>query len=172
MRNRMSVSRCCCGGDPADCSTCATEIPAELTVDIGAGGWTDGSCDVCDDMVGEIVVTNTTNCTWLYDVPVACDTTASCDGISECPQALGFRVRVLLLNLGFTVIWQVWCEIYGSEGPSCPDTCVYGATARYETAELPIADCADLPVTLNRISQNVSSGSCGGSLPLTITLST
>ena len=113
-----------------------------MTVDFGAGGLTDGTVAVCDAVVGDIVVTRTTGCTWIY--------------VLDSFSAITLQIE----HVGSDCNWYVLVSI--SDG-GVAEQAVYRTTPE----DIGTFDCTDLPATLSKESENFGTY-CTGSLPATI----
>ena len=168
----LSASRPTCGecdctgggsGDAENCDECCVEgFPpkAGYVVDLGAGGWTGDSFDECPglgdcpDAAGEIEVSTADPCHWNYFGPAN-----QCDAASP-----RLEVTVVLAEnpSGGQCQWRATIK-FATGGPADWPTAYY-ASASIATNE----DCATMPVTLNKVSEN--NQNCGGTLPATITI--
>jgi hypothetical protein len=121
-----------CPNGNADCEIdlcgCPTQLPRDITVDLGAGGWTDGLCDACDEVKGEFVLSyceNPYSCYWEYISGFLCSFVDPCLYDALCNN-LTFRGLDLLRlriycnlfcngeppNLTYTVYMDLMLEMY------------------------------------------------------------
>lgn len=160
--------KCCCGN--TTCGICGSEVKSSYSVDFGAGGWTDDGCDYCDQVVGEFVLGELTDdlveCCATYEDSPVCSYAASC----ETNKNMYFRLLLCIVDAGGGQLkWRLNVDInlVLEQNPSCPNEF---ARAVFESDPFNGTDCNVVPVDLNRTSQSLPGGVCGGSLPATITL--
>ena len=136
---------CLCCVTP-DCSCCTT-TPTTRTLDFGAGGLINGACTNCVDINGDIVVSETSACTMLFQTGVlpclASVQAAISSGLGRCWWTVTIDFADLILQI------------------------VYESTHELSAT----FDCTAVPVTLTKTVE-ITSGQCSGSLPATITLDT
>ena len=142
---------CCCD---AGAEGCCSELEAleELTIDFGAGGWTDFILGpTCTLVAGDVVLTKTVGLIrWFTVISGANGNTIELtlqinNAEGNCKWTLG----VLLLCLGGT-----------------------GSVANFESASEAQGDfdCTDFPVSLTKLNDVHLGICCTGTLPATITL--
>lgn len=151
----LAISDDCC--PVIDCEDCCTDfdLPAEVIVDLGAGGLTDtgacvGALD-CTDIAGEFTIPRL--------APDALCTYK--DQLNWCGGGVVLEILVEFFNdeCG-ECLWRVTVALIGFGGGS-----VWETTAK----EFVENDCTlAAAVTVNEISQSQSL--CGGSLPAAITI--
>lgn len=133
---------CCC----APCSNgCGTSILGSYTLDFGVGGLTDGTDSDCDQVVGDIVVSQFADtCLWTFTFigPMQIALLIVSDGSGNC----FWRATATSTGIGFE-------------------------RATFESTPEPTAtfDSSIMPVTLTKVSEAWAIR-CTGSLPATITL--
>jgi len=157
------LSTCCCY-----ICTCTSSLKSSYTIDFGAGGWTDDGCDYCDQVAGDFVIggLSSVSCCAEYEDSPVCTYADSCESI----KTMYFHIDLCLQDAGGGQLkWyvQVYISLTTIQNPSCPDE---EAIAVYESDPFDPTDCNVVPVTLNKISETLSGGVCGGNLPATITL--
>lgn len=158
---------------PTGCETCcsASLSGTELTIDFGAGGWTNDACDYCDQLVGEYTLSHVSGCTWQYVENNVCADYV-CTSAHNPNIILQIDAQIEYFNPGSPKCeWRIRVRIgpittTGSNNDGC------NANAHYVTdSALPtIADCfATGPWTLN-LESSTSFTPCNGSAPSTVTL--
>lgn len=170
---------CCCGNDAA----------SSWIVDLGAGGWTDGRCDQCDEIQGEFTLPHNTTitgheltCLFAYSVDHWCDD--SIIGDCDIGEHDGLISLIITLRIPLQNIFVPTCTItarvelaqdLGQDG-FCTALCYANYTGTFTKALYD--NCHDpdfVPFTLTRESAACTANNnlgllCGGSLPLTITI--
>lgn len=145
----FSCSPCCCVGE---CCPYATEddVGDTYTIDFGAGGLGDFQSTFCDEVAGDIVVTDdaAATCRWSYSTGF---------GLSTLEVGLGIE------ESGGQVFWRATVAITGT------GLCLTGYTFNSTPVDIDDFDATDMPVTLTESSETTSL-CCTGSLPATIEL--
>lgn len=147
----FAMGMCCCGG-PATIGTClvtgCSAVPLTWEVDLAGGGWTDGTCDYCDQVNGTYLLDkNTGSCTWGYDESAVCTVSGSSHNFQMLMSEAGNKFSLLIsIDNGF-----------------------FGISAYYEydPPDSPTISCIG-PFTFTKISDGPDAR-CGGALPATIT---
>lgn len=145
--SRPSCPTCDCTVPGITCGSCVGTTVDQYVVDLGVGGWTDGTCDECDLVAGEYTLSRISLCDWTGGAGTE---DVNCYGVgisaSIVPGVTGFFWQVIVFTaLGLTY-------------------------ARYQGAILDSGDCGTDTVTLTKVSEGNGAGVCGGSLPATITI--
>ncbi len=157
---RFVSRRCCCTTGPVDCG--ALSCPASFAVDLGAGGWVDGTCGNCGEFNGVFVADFLTSfpfCVWEHvglsppcsdDIQVSLqdpDTTASF-----------FFIGLIITRPIVPPIGVSRAEYSSSTWDSIANpTCLH------------LAD-GDGKITLTKDSESHLGGTCSGTMPATITI--
>jgi hypothetical protein len=156
---------------PTACGCHASHVPrGNYTVDFGAGGWTDGGCDYCDQVAGDFILgewTDGVECTANYIDHEVCDYSTCAGGGNNIN---GLIIRLSLISAGGGQLkWRLDVALgpIVITDPSCPDN---DAVARYESDPFDTDECDVVPVTLSKVSDVISADLCGGSLPSTISI--
>ena len=143
--SRPSCPACNCTTPGITCQGCVGTTAEQYVVDLGVGGWTDGTCDECDLVSGEYTLSRFGKCDWLVGIPAISDV--------DC----GFGISAAIVPGVTGSFWQVIV----ADGA--------GLYARYVGGIVSADDCGTDPVTLGKVSENTNAR-CGGSLPATITI--
>lgn len=160
----LSCTACTCTaeeGEPCACCDPAFPPAASYVADLGAGGWTDTTCNFCDTVAGEYELTNVGSCFWFYDEAIDCPA----NGGGACyPRRM--HMGLSLVSSGSTCKWRFTITASGVCDPADGQ---FQVAAVYESADLSTdEDCQAMPVTLNKVLDGNSV--CGGDLPDPITL--
>lgn len=157
------LSSCCCF-----ICDCEATLKSSYTIDLGSGGWTDGTCDWCDQVLGAFVLgaIDSGSCCATYSDADVCDID-DCEPGGSLPD---FLITLCLEDAGGGQLkWTARVEIryFTIQNPSCNHGT---ATATYESDPFDPTDCSVVPVNLDKLTDVIEYGLCGGALPATITL--
>lgn len=165
------LAGCACCGSGSDCDCCAT-TPASLTVDFGAGGWTDGTFPgcvggACATIAGDWVVTEKPN----SEAPFGLCHLRSFSNVYCALFTAELTIRAVIVKTGGDCFWRVTVTLL------LPGI-TRGNEAVFESATTALAsfNCTTMPVTLSKVSDAEygfgapGSNGCQGALPATITL--
>lgn len=151
---------CPCGERPTvSCGGCTQPVPAEITVDLGAGGWINNLCNDCETIAGEYVLSNIGSgfsCTFRYTESV-------------CP----FPWTNCGTDTFLTVQAQVFsgsCNVSVTLSRPLASNCGLAETRAAYSAAFSDSTCREL-LELTKTSEAVGTY-CTGSLPNTITVDT
>lgn len=177
--------KCCCRRLPC----CCGNSPREWVVDFGAGGWTDGRCDQCDEVLGEFTLEHNTSitgheltCLFTYIIDDWCDDAiiGDCEiGDHDGQVSLIIALRIPLMN-EFVPTCTITLRIeiaqdLGEDG-FCTALCYANYSGTFVKADFD--GCFDedfVPFTLTRENDACTANNnlgllCGGRLPASITI--
>jgi hypothetical protein len=167
----IECETCPCGGASCDQECCnGGKWPDQINCDLGALGWTNGDCDVCDTLGGVYVLNYdninsnpNNNCIWKYDSGELCTFSVSCSGTRTATARL-----IITARLSPTCNWSVLVEWrHAGLDDSCPEV---NKIATYTISNSGGEDCdaMEIPIWFQNSSSTLS---CIGSYPATIELS-
>lgn len=157
-------SLACTVGEEFYCEVCDedTPPPGQVTLDLGAGGWTDGHCLWCDTILGEYVIDAWGSCSWRRILQVD----------DESCNLTSVQLYVVLRPVALSATEYEWVATVSRHAGTDPGYLVVG----YKSAPFEGTDkCQDFPVVLNKWYENLTSSFpfpalCNGAMPAFVTL--
>lgn len=178
----MSRWWCCCPEEPPETPECFLcnfgpndcVIPQEWTVDLGIGGWIDGSCNQCDQIAGQYVVShNPLGSCRTYSVPFDCSAFCrweySYDNLCYTGVVFGWADLYLFLSITDVAFdtWKYRLRVI------LVTSLVTLSVADYESSVGTDLNCLSVAsesgkIALTKIAESHAYGGCTGALPETI----
>ena len=165
------------------CQACCANDPAEITIDLGAGGWTSVDCDDCESINGEFTGTfagPAQPARWLGPAPAVCDTVGDGSYTGDCDD-IDWNCYVWCKRVKFAggCVFYVYVGVYFFPCND-DDDCDYCGRTRAEYSvtvnDTLSDDCVQGELTLSKdleVHQALDQGGapCAGTLPATVTIS-